>query len=844
MQKIIKCFYKDNYVLLLFLLGSVANVYSQCVPNFGAASKFALFTINGAVGNTGASNIVGAIGTNIGAISGFESPSVVNGIIYLANTETTQASADLLLAYTTLYATTATNSTHAPAFGGSETLLAGVYAIGAAGSVGGTLTLDGGGNSDAIFIFKFGGAFTVGAGSTIVLTNGAQAKNVFWVADGAISMAAATTINGTLIANGAISMGVSGVVYGRMFSIGGAVAVYANTIDSTGNELETAIGGEATTNQTIISGTQPLDLALVNNTGHVIRWEKSLDITFTTPTVIACTSKILPGALIGNITQTSFFRAVVQTNTCHSLLAVSTPVIITVETETTVWDGSSWSNGLPSISMNVVISNNYTFSGDTYMDSLTVNNNAIVVIPTGATVIVNGALVVESSSSFTLENDANFIQTSDVQNTGIIKVKRSAVPLMRLDYILWSSPVSNQILQSFSNQTSLNRFYTYDPITNAYNVVVNPYTTTFDKGIGYLIRMPNNHPTTPTVFNSAFSGTPNNGRVILPVVSGTYNAIGNPYPSAIDANEFIADNNIKEALYFWRKTNNSSHTSYACYTTAGGISNSGGDPLVLTPNGDISVGQGFIVKATSSSISFTNSMRLITNDAPFLRTTASKSRIWLDLTSTDGFLSQTMVAYMPGATAGVDEAIDGRYFNDSATALTSIINTEEFTIQGRALPFDANDVVTLGFKTQLAGTYTIGINHFDGLFNADQTIYLKDNLTNTVHDLKSGSYTFTSDAGVFNNRFEIIYQKPLAIEQPVFEKNTVVVYKQNQNIVISTGNTIMMKVDVFDVIGRLLLTQNNINCSQTKLNIDAINDMAIIKITDQNQQVVTKKIAN
>lgn len=710
-----------------------------------------------------------------------------------------------------------TNSTHAPAFGSGEILAAGVYAIGAAGSVGGTLTLDGGGNSDAIFIFKFGGAFTVGAGSTIVLINGTQAKNVFWVTDGAISMAAATTINGTLIANGAISMGDAGVVHGRMFSISGAVAVYSTTVDSTGNEIETAIGGEVTSNQTINSGTQPQDLMLVNNIGHVIRWEKSFDITFTTPITIACTTVILPGTLIGNITQTTYFRALVQTNTCQNLLATSKPAIITVATGTTIWNGSSWSNGLPTVSKDVIVSNNYTFSGDTYAASLTINNNAIVVIPSGATAILNGFLLVENSSSFTLENDANLIQTSDVQNTGIITVKRSTEPLMRLDYILWSSPVDSQLLQSFSNLTSLNRFYTYNPLLNLYDVVTNLTTANFDKGISYLVRMPNNHPTTPTVFNGTFLGNPHNGSVILPVVSGTYNAVGNPYPSSIDANEFIANNHIKEALYFWRKTNNSNRTSYACYTTAGGISNSGGDPLILTPNGDIPSGQGFIVKATSSSISFTNSMRLITNNAPFLRTATSKSRIWLDLTSTDGFLAQTMVAYMPGATAAVDEAIDGRYFNDSATALTSIINNEEFTIQGRALPFDSADAVALGFKSQLAGIYTIGINHFDGLFNSDQTIYLKDNLTNTLQDLKGGSYTFTSDAGVFNNRFEIIYQKSLAIEQPVFEKNTVVVYKQNQNIVISTGNTIMMKVDVFDVIGRLLLTQNNINSSTNKI---------------------------
>ncbi len=144
-----------------------------------------------------------------------------------------QSGIDIQLAYDDLYSRTPTVTGHAPAFGGGETLVEGVYAIAAAGSVAGDLTLDGGGNADAIFIFKFGGAFTTGASTTIHLINGASSCNILWGAEGAIAMAASTSMKGRLIANnGAISMGAGGILEGRMFSTTGAASVYNVAISS------------------------------------------------------------------------------------------------------------------------------------------------------------------------------------------------------------------------------------------------------------------------------------------------------------------------------------------------------------------------------------------------------------------------------------------------------------------------------------------------------------------------------------------------------------------------------------------------------------------------------------
>ncbi|WP_395045478.1 beta strand repeat-containing protein [Flavobacterium sp.] len=604
--------------------------------------------------------------------------------------------------------------------------------------------------------------------------------------------------------------------------------------------------GSISSNQAICSGSSPSNDITISSATGTVQWQKADNSGFSVNlSNIGTNSTILTIAEIGSISSTTYFRAVVSNGVCTPVISGTSIVTVLTTTWSTV-GGGSWDNGVPTSTTTAIISANYTSTGDLNACSLTVNNNAIVIVSSGDNVVLNGALTI-ASGSFTLNNNSNLIQTSDVANSGNIIVKRNSAPIKRLDYSLWSSPVSSQELQAFSPLTLSNRFYTYNSATNLYSVIASPSTTNFSVGTGYLIRVPNNHPTWAAIWNGQFTGVPNNGPVTVPVVNNTYNAVGNPYPSTIEADAFIDDNNIVEALYFWRKTNNTAMSSYATYTLAGGTGTdqNAGDPLALTPNGFIQVGQGFIVKSTSTSINFTNSMRVTDNSNQFLRAIEDRNRVWLDLSNTTGFISQTMVSYMDEATNDVDDGIDGKYFNDSQTALTTLINNNEYAIQGRPLPFDTADVVVLGFKVETAGSYTISINHFDGLFEeTEQAIYLRDNLTNTVFDLKTGNYTFNSEIGVFNTRFEIIYTSSLAVEVPTIIENSIVVYKQNQDLNINSGSTIMSSIKVYDINGRLLLTKNNINASETKVNLKNTNQVLIIKITTDTNLVVTKKVIN
>jgi len=143
---------------------------------------------------------------------------------------TSTAVTDLEAAYQVVLNTTTTDL-HANTFGSGETLTAGVYQTSGAGSLAGSLTLNGTAND--LFIFKINGAFSTGVGSTITLTGGAQASNVFWIAISAGAMSIATTnqMKGTFIArDGAALIANGSTLEGRLLSNVGAVSTDANTI--------------------------------------------------------------------------------------------------------------------------------------------------------------------------------------------------------------------------------------------------------------------------------------------------------------------------------------------------------------------------------------------------------------------------------------------------------------------------------------------------------------------------------------------------------------------------------------------------------------------------------------
>jgi hypothetical protein len=205
--------------VILFLIPTLN--FAQAPP-LGTAAEFVLFTSIGAVTNSGISQITGNVGTNDGAITGFGN---VNGVMHNADGASAQCAADLLVAYNQLNSTVPTFFP-APLLGNGQILVAGVYSISGAATLNLDLFLDAQGDPNAVFIFQIQGSFSTNASSKVQLINGALACNVFWKVEGLVSMAAGTTMRGTVIANNAaINMNTGDTLEGRALSTTGAVTV-------------------------------------------------------------------------------------------------------------------------------------------------------------------------------------------------------------------------------------------------------------------------------------------------------------------------------------------------------------------------------------------------------------------------------------------------------------------------------------------------------------------------------------------------------------------------------------------------------------------------------------------
>ncbi len=191
-------------------------------PNLGTAVNFVLFSTNGAVSNSGISQLTGNVGTNNGSSTFFGN---VNGGMHDADGVSAQCASDLLIAYNQLNSTVPTFFP-APLLGNGQILNAGVYYISSPATLSLDLTLNAQGNPNAVFIFQIQGAFSTYASSKVNLINGALACNVFWKVEGLVNMATATTMRGTVIANNAaINMNTGDTLEGRALSTAGAVTV-------------------------------------------------------------------------------------------------------------------------------------------------------------------------------------------------------------------------------------------------------------------------------------------------------------------------------------------------------------------------------------------------------------------------------------------------------------------------------------------------------------------------------------------------------------------------------------------------------------------------------------------
>lgn len=558
----------------------------------------------------------------------------------------------------------------------------------------------------------------------------------------------------------------------------------------------------------------------------------------------------------------------------------------------TTWNGTSWSNGTPTATKDAIFaSGNFTQNGGTFFAcSIFVLNGASVNFGGNSDIIVTHSVNIQTTGSFTVESGSNLIQIEDDLNSGTATIKRDSGRLKRFDYTLWCAPVVDtrttgyQTLRNFSLMTSNGRFYDYHTDTNNYWPLAEN-TAKFELARAVLIRMPNsdatpgyNAGTQRMIFHGSFTGTPNTGtiRKTLEYYSdaASYNAVGNPYPSPISITDFINANanSINGTLWLWRKTNDQTQSSYSTVNLSGYVANAapGGDsgdgndlianPYTIDPKGSLNTAQGFFVKATGTNkeLIYRNNMRLQTHSPSFFKSAAAAqteedapqfSRVWLNATNESGLFAQALIGYNQVTTTALDKGYDSEMLSTSALNLYTVMQTETDTlnlaIQTRG-GFVVTDKVALGFSASVAGTYTISIDHADGIFENGQKVYINDKAEGIVRELTANSFTFTTEAGEFNDRFEVLYATTTGTElgtEPVAEitKNVMVFNAGGQVKVVAPQN--IKSVVVYDLTGKVLYQNaavNNVEFSSSSLN--ATHQVVLVTVTLENQKVVSKKL--
>ena len=556
-----------------------------------------------------------------------------------------------------------------------------------------------------------------------------------------------------------------------------------------------------------------------------------------------------------------------------------------------------WNNSAPNTTTSAIINGNYnTFTnGDFTACSLVIN--------------ATFSLVVEANNYIEIENDITNNGTLDVLNNGsIVQISNTATntgniamsriaKIRLLDYVYWSSPVASFPLTSISAATPANYFWKWNAnIANPNGGEGNWESASGNMlvGTGYIVRGPNAwNTTTPTDYTATFAGIPNNGiyaplvnrgGITAPLTTGTngvvytnfadnWNLVGNPYPSAIDAKAFLSlspqndiiegsvrmwtHGNLPSALYtvpFYNTfTSNYNPLDYITYNETGASTQNGF-------NGKIGAGQSFFVVMNDgspliSTVTFNNAMRSkLYDNSQFYRNSidnkkatenSEKNRIWLDIVAPNGEVARTLVGYVQGATAAKDRMYDAYSSYKPELNIFSLIGEEIMTIQGKGLPFENTDIVSIGIKVPTNGTYTIAINAVDGLFvNNAQTIYLEDKALNSIHNLSISPYTFDGIQGVTNNRFVLRYtDAALSNTNFVALDNSVSVFSSNNSIKINSNIENIKSYTVYDVLGRILISNNSLNAKQSEINSLLKNNQAlIVKVTLQNDQVISKKI--
>lgn len=563
----------------------------------------------------------------------------------------------------------------------------------------------------------------------------------------------------------------------------------------------------------------------------------------------------------------------------------SCTAVVTVVAPTTRYISGAWNNGTPGPGSNARISEDYNTATKGSIDACTCQVDANRTLTVGAedylnitkNITVNGNLIVEHQGSV-VQTDA----TAAVANNGTINVNYTTPFMLPRVFLVLGSPMSAETREGvFSDSYMFLNHLTENFVPNPDVAAQFPLAENFaddnrdnwvlhsgaiNPGEGYISRPQLNGNDGNKTYDMTFAqGTLNSGNIDFTVKyngnrNSSPNVLANPYASAISAADFITANSMVNEVYFWNPNTppnaglpgayamNFSMEDISMYNLMGGTP-APSDPTQTEPNGYISTGQGFGIKAAAAGIAtFTNSMRVIGNNNTGNRPVETDyDRIWVQIKN-EAYQMQnnTLIGFSPLTTAGMDEGYDSRRLATVLSLYTHFDDgSKELGIQSREL-FQDGAKVLMGFSSLLDENldYTISIKDMQGPSFDNITVFLIDNELNTTTNLSQENYTFKASKGSYNSRFTLQFRDngSLGDNSSALDKVSVFPNPTSNLLNIASPEVKINSLEIFDVSGRRVRHFELASSTQHQIDISALQQaIYFVKISTEMGEV-TKQI--
>ncbi len=599
---------------------------------------------------------------------------------------------------------------------------------------------------------------------------------------------------------------------------------------------------------------------------------------------------------------------------------------ITWSGTTSSWNGGQGVGGAPSTN---ALDNGelLTIDAEGTTNHATLPENAqvgCVWVTAGSKLMVPSGQFLEIADQLFLEGEirligsAQLIQThtgvSQVTGLGKIYVDQQGTAATTYRYNYWTSPVSNIGASNFtvdavmkdgttptsetSTATDINFVSGYDgAITNPITIsnhwiygftnalsgtgwIQQKETGTFDITDGFTFKGPG------AVQNYTFVGTPNDGTYTSTISAGYLSLLGNPYPSAIDSQQFFSDNiGVVETLYFWEHKGDSNTHNTGDYIGGYGLLNASMSVAGVAPFNDdtggqgsftytapgryIPIGQGFFVSADGSgNVTFNNSQRVFQlenenggSDSFFFKNQSKTNvlsvpntnenslpilKLGFDFINNDGkkLHRQIGISFKSGNKFSKDAGYDSPIFDVNTTDAYFSFNDarQDFIIAGIG---EITDDLEFPIAIKIGNTNEITLR-VDEIYNIDRDVFLEDKVTNQLYNLKN-SIPLSIPIGTYKDRFYIKFGKSaLSIDDnPLVKGTKIYMNQQSKELIIenTTGDLLLEKVLIHNVLGQKVKQVSlKENLKEHRISIkELISNLYIISIYS-NKGKITKKV--